>query len=124
LLGIAKARSSTHKGDRSDAVFYIQSGKVKKTVVSEQGKEAVVAIFGANEFFGGGCLAGQTQRLATVAAITDAVVVRPEKSAIGLVVQQERPSPDRNPRASQRPRSLKQGIDLRQNSSKIEAPTA
>jgi CRP-like cAMP-binding protein len=52
------------QGDPADAVFYIQKGKVKITVVSEQGKEAVVAILGANEFFGEGCLAGQVQRIA------------------------------------------------------------
>jgi hypothetical protein len=47
------------QGDPSDSVFYIQSGKVKKTVVSEQGKEAVVAVLGAGDFFGEGCLAGR-----------------------------------------------------------------
>ena len=47
------------QGDPADAVFYIQSGKVKVTVVSEQGKEAVVAMLGTNDFFGEGCLAGQ-----------------------------------------------------------------
>src|SRR5437773_143417 len=47
------------QGDLADAVFYIQKGKVKVTVVSEQGKEAAVAILGADEFFGEGCLAGQ-----------------------------------------------------------------
>ena len=59
------------QGDPADAVFYIQSGKVKVTVVSEQGKEAVVAMLGANDFFGEGCLAGQAQRIATVATMTD-----------------------------------------------------
>jgi CRP/FNR family cyclic AMP-dependent transcriptional regulator len=54
------------QGDPADAVFYIQKGKAKVTVVSEQGKEAVVAIFGTNEFFGEGCLAGQGQRISTV----------------------------------------------------------
>ncbi|MGA9214353.1 MAG: cyclic nucleotide-binding domain-containing protein, partial [Methylocella sp.] len=47
------------QGDPADAVFYVQSGKVKLTVVSEQGKEAVVALLGTNDFFGEGCLAGQ-----------------------------------------------------------------
>jgi len=47
------------QGDSADAVFYIQKGKVKVTVVSKRGKEAVVAILGADEFFGEGCLAGQ-----------------------------------------------------------------
>ncbi|MGH6856111.1 MAG: Crp/Fnr family transcriptional regulator, partial [Methylocella sp.] len=46
------------QGDLADAVFYIQRGKVKVTVVSEQGKEAVVAMLGTNDFFGEGCLAG------------------------------------------------------------------
>ena len=50
------------QGDPADAVFYIQSGKVKKTVVSEQGKEAVVAILGARDFFGEGSLAGFSTR--------------------------------------------------------------
>ena len=77
------------QGDPADAVFYIQSGKVKVTVVSEQGKEAVVAMLGTNDFFGEGCLAGQAQRMATVAAITDSVIVRLEKAAIVRVIQQE-----------------------------------
>jgi CRP-like cAMP-binding protein len=49
------------QGDPADAVFYIQKGKVKLTVVSEQGKEGVVAILGTNDSFGEGCLAGQPQ---------------------------------------------------------------
>ena len=77
------------QGDPADAVFYIQKGKVKITVVSEQGKEAVVAILGANEFFGEGCLAGQVQRIATVATMTDSVIVRLEKAAIVRVIHQE-----------------------------------
>ena len=77
------------QGDPADAVFYIQKGKVKVTVVSEQGKEAVVAILGTDEFFGEGCLAGQTQRIATVATMTDSVIVRLEKAAIVGVIQQE-----------------------------------
>ena len=50
------------QGDPADAVFYLQTGKVKVTVVSKRGKEAVVAILGTNEFFGEGCLAGQRHR--------------------------------------------------------------
>jgi CRP/FNR family cyclic AMP-dependent transcriptional regulator len=68
------------QGDRSDAVFYIQSGKVKATVVSEQGKEAVVAVLGTDDFFGEGCLAGQPLRLATVSAMTQCVIVRIAKA--------------------------------------------
>ena len=77
------------QGDPADAVFYIQKGKVKITVVSEQGKEAVVAILGANEFFGEGCLAEQVQRIASVATMTDSVIVRLEKAAIVRVIHQE-----------------------------------
>ena len=62
---------------------------MKVTVVSEQGKEAVVAILGTNQFFGEGCLAGQAQRIATVATMTDSVIVRLEKAAIVRVIQQE-----------------------------------
>ncbi|MGC2222547.1 MAG: Crp/Fnr family transcriptional regulator, partial [Methylocella sp.] len=68
---------------------YIQSGKVKVTVVSEQGKEAVVAMLGTNDFFGEGCLAGQAQRIATVATMTDSVIVRLEKAAIVRVIHRE-----------------------------------
>ncbi|MGH6846747.1 MAG: Crp/Fnr family transcriptional regulator [Methylocella sp.] len=77
------------QGDRADAVFYIQRGKVKITVVSKQGKEAVVAIHQTNDFFGEGCLAGQIRRIATVATMTDSVILRLEKAAIVRVIQQE-----------------------------------
>jgi CRP/FNR family transcriptional regulator, cyclic AMP receptor protein len=77
------------QGDPADTVFYIQSGKVKVTVVSEQGKEAVVALLGTNDFFGEGCLAGQSRRIATVATMTDSVIVRLEKAAIFRVIHRE-----------------------------------
>jgi CRP/FNR family transcriptional regulator, cyclic AMP receptor protein len=77
------------QGDPADAVFYIQRGKAKVTVVSEQGKEAVIAILGSNEFIGEACLAGQAQRIATVTTMTDSVIVRLEKAAIVRVIHQE-----------------------------------
>jgi CRP-like cAMP-binding protein len=77
------------QGDPADAVFYIQSGSVKITVVSEQGKEAIVAMLGADDFFGEGALAGQPRRLATVVAHTKSVVVRLEKAAIVRVLHEE-----------------------------------
>jgi len=77
------------QGEPADAVFYIQKGKVKVTVVSEQGKEAVVAILGASDFFGEACLAGQPRRLATVAVMADSVIVRLEKAAIIRVIHIE-----------------------------------
>jgi CRP/FNR family transcriptional regulator, cyclic AMP receptor protein len=77
------------QGDPADAVFYIQRGKAKVTVVSEQGKEAVVAILGTNDFFGEGCLAGRPQRISTVATMTESVIVRLEKAAIVRVLREE-----------------------------------
>lgn len=77
------------QGEAADSVFYIQQGKVKVTVVSEQGKEAVVAILEADNFFGEGCIAGQSQRLSTVATMTDCVIVRLEKAAIVRVIREE-----------------------------------
>ena len=77
------------QGDTGDAVFYVQKGKVKLTVVSEQGKEAVVAILGTDEFFGEGCLAGQTQRISTVTTMMDCVIARIEKAVIIRVIHQE-----------------------------------
>ncbi len=70
------------QGDRADAVFYIQQGQVKISVVSEQGKEAIVAVLGPDEFFGESCLAGQTLRLASALTLTECQLVRLEKSAI------------------------------------------
>jgi CRP/FNR family transcriptional regulator, cyclic AMP receptor protein len=84
-----KGQTVFSQGDPGDAVFYIQKGKAKLTVVSEQGKEAVIAILGTDEFFGEGCLAGQAQRIATVTTMTDSVIVRLEKSAIIRAIHQE-----------------------------------
>ena len=77
------------QGDRAAAVFYIQTGRVKITVVSEQGKEAVVAVLGPDTFFGEGCLAGQEQRMGTAVAMTDCEIMRLEKGAIFRVLREE-----------------------------------
>ena len=77
------------QGDAADAVFYIKKGRVKVTVVSTQGKEAVVAILGADEFLGEGCLIGQPKRLATASAMTDCVIMRVDKTEIRRVLQEE-----------------------------------
>jgi CRP-like cAMP-binding protein len=77
------------QGDPADAVFYIQSGKAKKTVVSEQGKEAVVALLGTGDFFGEGCLRGETLRLAAVFAMTESVIMRIPKGNIVRVIHEE-----------------------------------
>src|SRR5688572_7067328 len=70
------------QGDPADAVFYIQKGKVKITVVSEHGKEAVVALLGPKEFFGEGGLAGQSKRISTAVAMSHSTVSRIEKRTI------------------------------------------
>jgi CRP-like cAMP-binding protein len=77
------------QGELADAVFYIKKGKVKVTVISKQGKEAVVAILGTDEFLGEGCLIGQPKRLATAIAMTECVTMRVEKAEILRVLQDE-----------------------------------
>jgi CRP-like cAMP-binding protein len=67
------------QGDAADAVFYIQTGKVKLSVVSKTGKEATIGILGDGDFFGEGSLAGQLLRMSSAAAMTDCVVLRIEK---------------------------------------------
>jgi CRP-like cAMP-binding protein len=78
------------QGEIADAVFYVQQGKVKLTVVSEQGKEAVVAILGPGHFFGEGCLNGHPLRIATARTVDDdSVVTRLEKATMIATVHQE-----------------------------------
>ena len=77
------------QGDPADAIFYIQNGKVKLTVISKQGKEAVVGILGTADFFGEGCLAGQPLRMATATAISACVIVRLEKRSTLRVLHDE-----------------------------------
>ena len=74
------------QGDPADAIFYLQKGQVKLTVVCKRGKEATVALLGADEFFGEGCLAGQAFRNSTATATTDAAFVRiTKKEAVRLL---------------------------------------
>ena len=77
------------QGEVADAVFYIQQGKVKLTVVSEQGKEAVVAILEPGHFFGEGCLNGHPLRIATTRAIDECVVTRLEKATMIATIHNE-----------------------------------
>ena len=77
------------QGDPANEVFYIQKGKVKITVISEQGKEAVVAILEGDEFFGEGCLAGQAMRISTASVLNESVIVQLEKAAIVRVIHEE-----------------------------------
>src|SRR5579872_4101594 len=77
------------QGDAANAVFYIQAGRVKLTVVSRQGKEAVIAILGPGDFFGEGCLAGQTTRMASAATMSQCSIVRLDKAALIRVLRKE-----------------------------------
>jgi len=77
------------QGDPADAVFYVQKGKLKITVVSERGKEAVASLLGPDEFFGEACMAGQQRRLVTVSTMTDAVVVRIEKPEMIRLIREQ-----------------------------------
>jgi CRP/FNR family cyclic AMP-dependent transcriptional regulator len=95
-VGQGKTRTDYRKNDKvfaqgepADAIFYVQKGKVKLTVVSQQGKEAVIAILGGGDFFGEGCLAGQQQRMSTVTAMSDCCIVRLDKADTVRVLHDE-----------------------------------
>jgi CRP/FNR family cyclic AMP-dependent transcriptional regulator len=77
------------QGSLADSVWYIQTGKAKATVVSELGKEAVIAMLAAGDFFGEGCLAGQKLRMATVVAVTESVIIRMDKANAIRVIHEE-----------------------------------
>jgi CRP/FNR family cyclic AMP-dependent transcriptional regulator len=77
------------QGEAADAVFYIQAGKVKIVVTSEQGKEAIIAVLDADEFFGEGCLIGQPLRLAAATAMNDAEVLRIPKAEMIRVLHEQ-----------------------------------
>lgn len=89
---IAKYRKGQRifrQGEPADAVFYVQEGEVKVCVISEQGKEAVVALHRKGDFFGEGCLTGQPRRLATVAAMTECTIMRLDKAIIVRALHDE-----------------------------------
>jgi CRP-like cAMP-binding protein len=89
---ISKHRKSEiifSQGDEANAVFYIKKGKVKVTIVSKQGKEAVVAILGIDEFVGEGCLIGQPKRLGTASAMSECVTMRVGKREIQRLLRDE-----------------------------------
>ena len=82
IVSAQKKQTVFAQGDPADAVFYIQTGKVKLTVVSDNGKEATIAILAEGYFFGEGCLTGQPLRVASAAAMADCVLLRIEKKAM------------------------------------------
>jgi CRP-like cAMP-binding protein len=77
------------QGDAANAVFYIQTGKVRLTVVSNDGKEATIGILGDGEFFGEGALAGQALRMGSATAMTDCAVLRIDKKAMMQALHRE-----------------------------------
>jgi len=89
IVAFPKTQTIFVQGDSSDAVFYIQTGKVKLTVVSESGKEATIGILNEGDFFGEGCLTGQLLRMCSSAAMTDCSVMRIDKKSMMEVLHRE-----------------------------------
>jgi CRP/FNR family cyclic AMP-dependent transcriptional regulator len=88
LIEYGKDRNIFLQGQPADSLFYLKKGKVKLTVSSQQGKEAIVAVLGSGEFFGEGCLAGQPSRMATAVAMTDCTLDRIEKSLMANMLHE------------------------------------
>jgi CRP-like cAMP-binding protein len=86
----AKKQGVFAQGDVADAVFYIQKGKVRLTVVAASGKEATIGILNEGNFFGEGCLTGQPRRMCSASAMTDCTVMRIEKKSMMEVIHRER----------------------------------
>jgi CRP/FNR family transcriptional regulator, cyclic AMP receptor protein len=89
ITAFSKKQTIFAQGDSSDAVFYIQKGKVKLTVVSKIGKEATIGILNEGDFFGEGCLTGQLLRMCSATAITDCSVMRIDKKFMMEVLHRE-----------------------------------
>jgi CRP/FNR family cyclic AMP-dependent transcriptional regulator len=84
-----KKQSLFYQGDPAGEIFYIQKGKIKLTVVSKGGKEAVLAILGAGDFFGEGCLAGQTVRMTSATTMSECSIIRLKKSHVIRLLRDE-----------------------------------
>jgi CRP/FNR family cyclic AMP-dependent transcriptional regulator len=89
LVAVPKKNMVFAQGDAADAVFYIQKGKVRLSVVSKAGKEATIGIVSEGNFFGEGSLAGQLQRMGSAAAMTDCELLRVEKKAMITALHRE-----------------------------------
>jgi CRP-like cAMP-binding protein len=89
VVSFLKKQTIFAQGDVADAVFYIQKGKARLTVVSKVGKEAILGILGEREFFGEGSLAGQALRMGSATAMTDCELLRIDKKAMMLVLHRE-----------------------------------
>jgi CRP/FNR family transcriptional regulator, cyclic AMP receptor protein len=89
IAAFPKKQTIFVQGDSSDAVFYIQKGKVRLTVVSKNGQEATISILNEDAFFGEGCLTGQPLRLCSATALTDCSVMRIDKKSMMEVLHRE-----------------------------------
>jgi len=89
ILEFHKNQHVFEQGDIADTVFYIQKGEVKLTVMSEQGKEAVVAILGPGQFFGEGCMNGHKLRISTTTVMEDSVITSVTKEAMLAALHDE-----------------------------------
>jgi len=89
IVDFRKKQTLFSQGDPADAVFYILKGKITLTVLSRQGKEAVIAMLGPDDFFGEGCLAGQRLRMATATTSADSTIMRIERKAIVRLLRDE-----------------------------------
>src|ERR1022692_1930828 len=89
VVAFPKKKAIFTQGDAADAVFYIQEGKVRLTVVSKVGKEATLGILSEGEFFGEGGLAGQSVRMGSATAMTDCELLRIDKKAMMLALHRE-----------------------------------
>src|SRR5579859_3709703 len=89
ILEFGRKRAIFTQGEPANAVFYLQKGKVKLTVVSPRGKEATIGLLATGEFFGEGCIAGQPLRMTTASAMTDCTAVRIEKKAMMQVLHEQ-----------------------------------
>jgi CRP/FNR family transcriptional regulator, cyclic AMP receptor protein len=89
IAAFPKKQTIFAQGDPSDAVFYIQNGKVKLSVVSKSGKEATIGILNEGDFFGEGCLTGQPIRLSSAIALTECSVMRIDRKAMMDVLHRE-----------------------------------
>ena len=89
FLAVLKKQPIYTQGDRADAVFYVQKGKVRLTVVSKAGKEATIGIVSERNFFGEGALAGQLLRMGSAAAMTDCELLRVDKKVMIGVLHRE-----------------------------------
>jgi CRP/FNR family cyclic AMP-dependent transcriptional regulator len=89
IIAFSKKQTIFTQGDQADAVFYVQKGKVRLTVVSKAGKEATIGIVGEENFFGEGALAGQLLRMGSAGALTDCELLRVEKKAMLSALHRE-----------------------------------